>query len=143
MVGQQRVSRRVRFVKTVAGELFHQVENLVGALFSDAIFGRPCAEDGAVLGHFFGFFLAHGAAQHIGAAQRVATQNLRGLHHLLLIDHDAVSLAQHAFEHGVGVMHRGRVFFARNKVGDVVHRPWAIQGVEGNQIFKTVGLGLL
>ena len=36
--------------------------------------------------------LAHGAAQEIGAAQRVAGELLGDLHHLLLVDDDAVGL---------------------------------------------------
>ena len=37
--------------------------------------------------------LAHGAAQHVGFAERIAGQLLRDLHHLFLVDDDAVGLA--------------------------------------------------
>ena len=46
----------------------------------------------ALLGHFLGLLFAHGAAEHIGAAERVTGEDLRGLHDLLLVDHDAVGL---------------------------------------------------
>src|SRR5947209_5907433 len=38
--------------------------------------------------------LAHGATQEIGFAKRVTRQDLRDLHHLFLIDDDAVRLLQ-------------------------------------------------
>jgi hypothetical protein len=38
--------------------------------------------------------LAHGAAQQVGVAERVAGQDLGDLHHLLLVDDDAVGLLQ-------------------------------------------------
>ena len=59
---------------------------------------RAGAEDAAVLGHLLGLLLAHRAAQQVGAAQRVAADDLRHLHHLLLVDHDAVGLFQDRFD---------------------------------------------
>ena len=92
VVGQERISSSVGFVKSVARKLFHQVKYFVGFGFGDVVLGRTCAKNSPVLGHFFGFFLAHRAAQHVRATQGIATQNLCGLHHLLLVDHDAVGL---------------------------------------------------
>ncbi len=56
---------------------------------------RARDEDFALLRHLFDIFLAHRAAQQVGAAQAIAADQLRHLHNLLLVDHDAVSLAQH------------------------------------------------
>ena len=62
LVGEQRVGGGVGFVKAVACEFFHQVEDFVGFGFADAVFGCTFAKQQAVLCHFFGLFLAHGAA---------------------------------------------------------------------------------
>ena len=48
----------------------------------------------ALLRHLLGLLLAHGAAQHVGLAQRVAGQAIGDLHHLFLVDDDAVGLFQ-------------------------------------------------
>ena len=92
VIGQQRVRRSVRLVEAVACKLFHEVEHLIGLGFVDVVFSRTGAENVTVLGHLLGLFLAHGPAQHVGATERVAAQYLCGLHHLLLVDHDAVGL---------------------------------------------------
>ena len=47
-------------------------------------------EDGALLGHLLGLLLAHRAAQQVRAAERVAGQHLRDLHHLFLVQDHAV-----------------------------------------------------
>ncbi len=100
VVRQQRVGGGVRLVEAVARELLHQVEDLVGLGCRDAVLRRALAEDLAVLGHLLGLLLAHRAAQQVGAAERVAAQDLRGLHHLLLVDHDPVGLAEHLDQAG-------------------------------------------
>jgi len=56
---------------------------------------------------------AHGAAEHVGAAEGVAGDDLGGLHDLLLVDHDAVGLAADFFEELVRVGDGGRVFSPR------------------------------
>ena len=142
VIGQQRVGGGVAFVEAVAGELFHEVKDFVGLVFADAFSGRAFAEDEAVAGHFFRFFLAHGAAQQVGAAQAVAAQNLGALHHLLLIDHDAVGFAEHAFEQRVGVDDRLFAVLAADEAGNQVHRPRAVEGVQGNQVFQPRRLGV-
>ena len=48
----------------------------------------------AVRGHFLGFLLAHRAAQQVGFAKRIARDDVRDLHHLFLVDDDAVGFRQ-------------------------------------------------
>jgi hypothetical protein len=61
------------------------------------------------LRHLLGLLLAHRAAQQVGAAERVAGQHLRDLHHLLLVQDDAVGRLQHRLEARVRVViGRGR-----------------------------------
>src|SRR3546814_18250720 len=42
--------------------------------------------------------LAHRAAQQVGAAEAIAGEDLRRLHHLFLIDEDAIGFGHYAFE---------------------------------------------
>ena len=79
------------FVETVTGELLYQIKYFdsqcrVNPLCHGAIF-----ENAALLGHFFRLFLTHGTPQKIRTAQRITCQHLRDLHHLFLIQNDAVS----------------------------------------------------
>ena len=51
---------------------------------------RAVDEDALLLRHLLGLLLAHRAAEQVGAAERVARELLGDLHHLLLVDDDAV-----------------------------------------------------
>ena len=139
VVRQQGVGGGVRLVEAVARELFHQVKHLVGFGFADVLLGRTGAENSAVLGHFFGLLFTHGTAQHVGAAQAVAAQNLRSLHHLLLVNHDAVGLRQHLGHQRVRVLNDFAPVFTRHKAGDQVHRAGTVQGVQRDQVFQAAG----
>ena len=119
----------MRLVKAVARKLFHEVKHLIGLLFGNGVFGCSCTEDGAVFSHFLGLLFTHGAAQHVCATERVAAQNLRRLHHLLLVNHDAVGLRQHVGHHGVRVFDLLATMFARHKARNQIHRAGSVQGV--------------
>ena len=89
LVGQQRIRRGVRFVEAVVGELGAGFERQVGVGFGNAFLGRAFHEAHALLVHLRADLLAHGAAQKVGFAERVAGQVPRDLHHLFLIGDDA------------------------------------------------------
>ncbi len=143
LVGEQRVGGGVRLVEAVAGELLHQVEDFVGDRGRDALLGRALAEDGAVGGHLLGLLLAHRPPQQVGAAERVAAQHLRGLHHLLLVDHDPVGLAEHGLEQRMRIAHRLAAVLARAEARDVLHRAGPEHGVERDQVLEPARLGVL
>ena len=67
-VGDLGIGGGVRLVEAVFRELFHQVEDLVGLGLVHAVLLRAFHELDAFLGHGFGLFLAHGAAQQVSAA---------------------------------------------------------------------------
>ena len=58
----------------------------------------------ALLRHLLGLFLTHGSTQQVRAAQRVAGKHLRDLHHLLLVQDDAVGFFKHRLQVGVQVV---------------------------------------
>ena len=142
VISQQRIRRRVRLVKAVTGKLFHQVKNFVGFFFCQAVDASAFAKNIAMGGHLFFVFFTHGAAQHVCATERIAAQNLRGLHHLLLVNHDAVGFFQHGLDAGVWVLGHLFALLAGNVRGDQVHGAGPVQRVHGNQVFKPVGFGV-
>ncbi len=138
LVADQGVGGGVRLVEAVAGELLHQVEDLVGLGAVDAALGRAFAEDLAVLGHLRRHLLAHRAAQQVGAAQRVAADDLRHLHHLLLVHHDAVGVLQDGFGARIGIDDLFLAVLARVERGDQVHRAGAVQRHQRDQVLEAV-----
>ena len=62
LVRYQCVSGRVRFIETIAGKFFHQVENLHGKLAINPIFFRTFFKHGALFRHFLWLFLTHRTA---------------------------------------------------------------------------------
>ena len=142
LVGDQRVGRRMRFVEAVAGELFHQVEQLRGKPLVDVARHRAVDKDVALLGHLFNVLLAHRAAQYIRAAQRVAADDLRDLHHLLLVHDHAVSRLERDFQFGMEIIRLRLAMFA---VDEVFHharfqRAGTKQRDQRDDIFEGVGL---
>ena len=114
------------FVKSVAGKLVHDVENLVGFFGTDIILRRTFDEQDTLLVHFDNIFFAHCAAHFVGTAQSEIGDDLRGLHHLLLIHHDAVSIGQHLFQQRMRIVHRLAAMFAVDEIRNEIHRPWTI-----------------
>src|SRR5690606_20198399 len=80
LIGDQRIGGGVRFVEAVTGEFFHQAEQLCSLSFVQPIVDCAGDENVALLRHFLDFFLAHRAAQQVGAAQTVSADYLRDLH---------------------------------------------------------------
>ena len=101
---------------------------------------RTLNETRALFGHFFQLFLAHGAAQQIGFAQRITRQAIGDLHHLLLVDHHAVGLFQNFLHLRQIVNHVLAAVLALDEVVDHAHGTRAVQRVQSEQIFQPVGL---
>ena len=93
LVGDQRVSGGVALVEAVAGELVDQIEQLVRLVCGNPVHPRTALDEARALGVHLGLdLLAHRAAQQVGLAEAGAGEHLGRLHHLLLIDEDAVGL---------------------------------------------------
>ena len=138
------------FVEAVTGEFLHQVEDVTGKVRIDIVARATFDETATLLGHFLGLFLTHGPTQHVRAAEGVAGHDLGDLHHLFLIQDDAVGRRQYRLEAfvlviGVRVRQLGAAVLA---VDEVVHhaglqRPRTEQGHQCDQVFQAVGLELL
>ena len=97
VIGQQSICRRVRLVEAIARELVDQIEQLIRfCCFNLVMLRTALHEDGALLIHLRLDLLAHCTAQKICTAKRVAGKNLRGLHHLFLINKDAIGFCEDA-----------------------------------------------
>ena len=79
---------------------------------------------------------AHGLPETVGLPLREACELLGQQHDLLLIDRDAIGLLQILLTGVQIISNRLSPVLARNKIRDVFHRPWTIQGVHGNQVLK-------
>ena len=135
LVGEQRIGGGVRLVETVAGELVDQIEQRIGlGLLDPADFLAPGDEAFALDVHFGLDLLAHRAAQQIGVAERIAGKDLRRLHHLFLVDEDAVGLRQDAFELGMRKLDRDLARLALAEQRDVVHRARAVERDERDDV---------
>ncbi|QYU67449.1 DUF3857 and transglutaminase domain-containing protein [Leptolyngbya sp. 15MV] len=87
--------------------------------------------------HLGAVLLAHRAAQQVRAAQAVAGQILRDLHHLFLIDQDAVGLGDDVVDRGM----RGGPGLAMLALAvgrDVGHRARSVKRDGGDQVLEAV-----
>ncbi len=115
-----------------------------GRIVIHAALRRPFEEHGTLLRHFLRLLLAHRAAQEVGAAERVARQHLRNLHHLLLVQDHAVSRREHRLQIRMQVIDRpGRLaVLARDEVIDHagLERARAEERHERDDVFEAVRL---
>ena len=133
----------MRFVEAVAGKFFEQIENLVRLGFRNVVlFLATLDENGALLRHLLGLFLAHGAPQQIGAAEGVAGQHLRSLHHLLLVNQNAVGLAGDRLEQWMFVFDFYFAVAPFDEFGDEIHRAGTIERDERRDMFDRIDLKL-
>ena len=130
----------MRFVEAVARELRHEIEDHDRVGIFDAALHRAVDEALALRIHLRLDLLAHGAAQQIGFPERIAGERLRDLHHLLLVDDDAVGLLQDRLEQRVEIVDMLLAVLAAIVERDVVHRARAIERDEGDEVLQPVGL---
>ena len=126
-------------VEAVVGEALQQFENRIGLPALDAALDRAADEAVALRLHFLADLLAHGAAQQIGFAERIAGQHLRDLHHLFLIDDDAEGLAQDRFDLRMDVVGLFAAALARAIGRDVRHRTGPVERDQRDDVLEAVG----
>ena len=84
--------------------------------------------------------LAHGLAQNVGLSQRKAGHLAGDLHHLFLVDDDAIGLLENLLQDRVRIAHLDQALLALDKVRDHVHRARAVERVQGDQILEALRL---
>ena len=126
-------------VEAVAGELVDQLENVFGVRLLDLVAHGALDEAGLLLRHLALVFFAHGAAQQVGFTQREARHHLGDLHHLFLVDDDAVSLLEDRLQHRVEAVEGLLPVLAVDVGRNVVHRAGAVERHHGDDVLETVG----
>ena len=132
----------VRLVEAVAGELLHLVEELARTLLLHPALDGALDEDVALHRHLFGLLFAHGATQQVGAAETVAGDHLRDLHHLLLVAHDAVRFRKDRLEPRVQIFDALAAMLPCDVGRNQLHWSRPIHCVQRNQVLETRRLRL-
>ena len=132
----------MRLVEAVSGELRHQIEDLLDLLRRIAPLHRAVDEALALLRHLLGFLLAHGAAQQVGFAERVAGQPVGDLHHLFLVDDDAQRFLQDFLQFRKFVFDLLAAVLAIDEVVDhaALNRAGTVERVQSGEIFDGIRL---
>ncbi len=133
----------MRFVEAVVGELFQKVEHLGRFLGVHTILTRALFELGAFSVHRLLDLFTHGPAQQVSAAQRIVRHDLRDLHHLFLVDDDALGFFKDMVNQR---MDRGDLFqpvFDLAIGRDVFHRAGTVQRHQRHDVLNTGGLHAL
>ena len=140
LIADHGVGGGVGFVETVVGEFFQKVEHLAGFLGVDVV-GDLAAFDefGPFLGHFLGDLFPHRAAQQVSPAKGIAAHDLRDLHHLFLIDDDALGFREDMVNRRMDGFERFQPVLDLAIGRDVFHRAGAIKGHERHDIFDAGG----
>ena len=142
LIADHGIGGGVGFVEAVIGELVQQIPDLLRLGLIHVVFGSTGQEFRALGVHCLLNLLAHRAAQHIGTAQRIAGHVLRDLHHLLLIDDDALRLIQDMIDGGVqqGALLAPVLHVAEGR--DILHRARTVEGDQRDDILDAGGLHL-
>ena len=145
-VGDEAVGGGVGLVEGVVGEGKQDVPQGLDRPLRVAPLQHPAGED-LVLGVQLGLLLlAHGPAQHVGAAEGVAGQLLSDGHDLLLVHDQAVGLPQDRLQRLREVRMDGLDGFASGLTARVLvvrvraHRAGAVERADGGDVLEAVGL---
>jgi len=126
--------------EAVGREFFNQlVQCFRFRLVDPMILMAAIHELDAIFFHHVFFLFAHRLAQTICFAQRETRELIGDLHHLFLIQNDAVSLLQNILQLRQFVADLGFSVFAVDEIVDhaALNRPWAIQRVQRGQILNS------
>ena len=134
LISDQRVARGMALVQAIARELVDRIEQFVRFFGRDVVAAATLDEARALRVHFRLDLLAHRPPEQIGFAERVTGEHLRRLHHLFLVNEDAVGLAQQILEQWMRVSNLGPPILAVAEHRNVVHRAGSIERDEGNDV---------
>ena len=127
-VGHQGVADTVGLVEGIPSKGLDEVEHLFGHGLLEPVIDCALYEAVPLRKHQLGILLAHGLADDVGFACRVASEGLQNQQHLLLVDDDAIGLSEHVFQAGVGVRDGSTAVLAIDEAVDMFHGAGAVEG---------------
>ena len=132
----------MRLVEAVAGKLLHQVKDALGFFLGDPVGSASGHELGALRGHLFLLLLSHGAAKDVRFSKRKTRQEIGDLHHLFLVQDDAVGFLKNVFQLRKFEADLGLALFAVDEIVDhaALDGAGTVQRVESGEIFDARGL---
>ncbi len=133
----------MRLVEAVAGELLHQIEQLIRLRAGHAVLLCAGLEDIALACHLFRLLLSHRAPQQVCGTETVTADDLSDLHDLLLVHHDSVGRRQNRFHARIRILEALLPVLALDEIRNEFHRPGPEQCAERNDVFEAVGFRLL
>ena len=134
----------MRLIETVAREFLQQVEDLVGLGGRDAVGVRAPLHEGLTLqDHLLELLFAHGPTEQISSSEGVAGQDLRRLHHLLLINQNPVGFAGDGLQQGMGIDDLLFTVASLDEIRDQVHRTRPVERDECGDVLDRVNFELL
>ena len=86
------ISRRMTLIKTITGKFGHKFKNPCCQGIMHSLLNSALNKISLVFLHDFRFLFSHRLAQIICLGKREPAHHLGNLHHLLLIDNNAISL---------------------------------------------------
>ena len=126
-------------IESITGKFFQQIKDFLGLSGWDIIHCLRLFDKGfTLLRHLLDFLFSHSTAQNIGLSQAIAGNATGCLHHLLLVNHDSISLLTDVFKKRVRVLNSGGIVLTPNIIGDKVHRSRA---VKSNKRYDFVDVG--
>jgi len=128
----------VGFVEPIIGEFIQKVPDFDRLFLINTIFGGTRQKLGLFGVHRFLDFLTHGAPQQVSATKAIARHFLRDLHHLFLVNDDALGFVQNMID---GRMQRITIADAvldLAELGDVLHRAGTIQRHQCDNVFDAM-----
>ena len=144
LVGHDGIGCRVRFIEAVAREFLQQVEDLVGLGGRDAVGIRATLHEGLALqDHLLELLFAHGPTEQVGSPEGVAGQDLRRLHHLLLINQDPVGFTGDGLQQEMGIDDLLFTVASLNEIRDQVHRTRPVERDECGDVLDRGNFELL
>ena len=137
LIADHGIGGGVGFVEPVIRKLLKKIENFAGFFLVYPVFRSAFFKLWTFRIHCLFDLFTHGPAQQISTTKAIARHNLRDLHHLFLINDDALGFFQYVVDQRVN----GFAFFdaildltiGRN----VLHWPRSIQRHKGDDVFDT------
>src|ERR1051326_7483215 len=137
-----RVGDAVATIETVVRKLRHQREDLLRLFTLDAAFHGAVDELLFMHGYLFALLLAHRAPHQVSFAKCITRKLLCELHDLLLIDDDAVGVAENLLHLRDEITHGLLAVVPQDELVHHAAVEWTrpVEGIQGREIFESLWL---